>query len=285
MTEFETNYLAHHGIKGQKWGIRNYQNPDGTLTNKGRKRYGVGKPRSKASELKKSVSETVKSIKKRKEEKKAAEEQASKDKLKQYLRKHPKKLAKHAKELSQEDVNELVTQISFDRKLNDIKDAEVQAGWKKVQNISNNVQTMANLLNNSKNFYNNTAEIYNALIDAGVVKGKSKLVKIGEQRKEVPMSFEKLLGLGSDEEILKAFDKMSTSAQDDWLKKARNRERLDEILNGKKTNTSSSNDSPRYDWMPPIVQDMIDRNDYAEAARRYPDVMKRYYQEMYDEIN
>lgn len=32
-------YLAHHGIKGQKWGIRRYQNSDGSLTDAGKKRY------------------------------------------------------------------------------------------------------------------------------------------------------------------------------------------------------------------------------------------------------
>ena len=33
------NELYHHGIKGQKWGVRRYQNSDGTLTSKGKNRY------------------------------------------------------------------------------------------------------------------------------------------------------------------------------------------------------------------------------------------------------
>lgn len=33
--------LYHHGIKGQKWGVRRFQNSDGTLTAAGKKRYGA----------------------------------------------------------------------------------------------------------------------------------------------------------------------------------------------------------------------------------------------------
>ena len=34
-----TSELYHHGIKGQRWGVRRFQNADGTLTNAGKKRY------------------------------------------------------------------------------------------------------------------------------------------------------------------------------------------------------------------------------------------------------
>jgi len=33
------NELKHYGVLGMKWGVRRYQNKDGTLTNKGKKRY------------------------------------------------------------------------------------------------------------------------------------------------------------------------------------------------------------------------------------------------------
>lgn len=36
---FDADYLVHFGIRGQKWGVRRYQNEDGTLTEEGRRRY------------------------------------------------------------------------------------------------------------------------------------------------------------------------------------------------------------------------------------------------------
>ena len=54
---YETNYLEHHGIKGQRWGTRRFQNEDGTLTAEGRDRYGVGESDS-ANSQKKSRAET-----------------------------------------------------------------------------------------------------------------------------------------------------------------------------------------------------------------------------------
>lgn len=45
------NELYHHGILGQKWGVRRFQRNDGTLTDAGKKRYN------------KSTSEFVKQVK------------------------------------------------------------------------------------------------------------------------------------------------------------------------------------------------------------------------------
>lgn len=47
MTVYYANSLYHHGIKGQKWGVRRFQKKDGSLTPAGRKRYDDDGPSQK----------------------------------------------------------------------------------------------------------------------------------------------------------------------------------------------------------------------------------------------
>ena len=52
--------LTHHGIKGQKWGVRRFQNPDGTLTPEGKRRYGTVENFNKSQKRKETAKKAVK---------------------------------------------------------------------------------------------------------------------------------------------------------------------------------------------------------------------------------
>lgn len=78
------NYLQHHGIPGMRWGVRRYQNKDGSLTSSGKKHY--------SSEAK--------------AERKAKKAEAKAAKRREKILNNPKLLKKHFNEFSDKEIND-----------------------------------------------------------------------------------------------------------------------------------------------------------------------------------
>lgn len=99
--------LMHHGIKGMHWGVRRYQNKDGSLTDAGRKRINqldseyqrlTGKKLSESSE-----SNTVKKTSAK-----------------------PKKIS----EMTNEEIQEKINRIRLERTLESLTPKEISSGEK-----------------------------------------------------------------------------------------------------------------------------------------------------------
>lgn len=122
-------YLEHHGIQGQKWGKRQYQNPDGSLTPLGRVRYGVGAARKTAGKAVKTVGKAVKNtINPSTEELERRYEKSKQKKYRKELKeaiKENKRIAKGKEkdisEMSVEEIDAEILKISKQRQLSELR--------------------------------------------------------------------------------------------------------------------------------------------------------------------
>ena len=243
-----SDYLAHHGIKNQKWGQRRFQNYDGSLTSEGRKRYGVGESNLSKREKKQAEKAKAKAAKiraKANSKKKVDAQKVAEQKQKrmEYLRDHPEKIYKYRKELTQDDVTEIMQKVKFDQSLKDIRKAEVQRGMKKIDDIRQNVETGLKWYKTGKDAYNTLAELHNAILDMSGNTDRKRMLKFGEKDNKALKELESLLRTPDGvEQVYKNKDKYST----DDLNKAFKRRQIENLLENQ-LNQNKKNDESKKD--------------------------------------
>lgn len=160
----ENNELTHWGVRGMKWGIRRYQNKDGTLTPAGKKRYASemeklkaeekvlkNKQRTKAKfekietkkkeleELRKKVEGKMTDAEKKakaaeKEAAKKADKDAEAEKVKD-TEKNSGKINKSVRDMSDAELREVVARLDMEKRYRDLNPRQVSAGEQFTKNV------------------------------------------------------------------------------------------------------------------------------------------------------
>lgn len=94
-------YLAHHGIKGMKWGVRRFRNEDGSLTEAGKARYQKDAVREENNRVRK-----------------------------EYL-----DASRNRRLLSDEEIVQRINRLKLEKQLKDLTDENVYPGRTAVKNI------------------------------------------------------------------------------------------------------------------------------------------------------
>lgn len=205
MGNLDSNELYHHGILGMKWGIRRYQNADGSLTDAGKKRYGSGGGLITSVKRK---WKTAKANKKRKatlEAKKRAEEDAQKHEAakQEAIRSgNATQISKYQNELSNQELREVLDRLGSKQRLSDMAAKETPKKLSKLDratNIANKAAQAADIAEKGIKAYNTFAKITNTFAD-----DDSQLPIIGEKKEKRNLSKEEAIKSG-DPKILEAW--------------------------------------------------------------------------------
>lgn len=131
------NELMHWGIKGMKWGVRRYQNKDGSLTPAGKKRYDKEMAKLKEEEkIAKNKLRTQAKLNKLDEKRKEIEALKSGKPIAKSTKKSSKP---SVKDMSDEELRQTVNRLLMEQQYAKLNPQQVSAGQKFVKKVMNDV--------------------------------------------------------------------------------------------------------------------------------------------------
>lgn len=132
------NELTHWGIKGMRWGIRRYQNKDGTLTTAGKKRYAKEMEKLKQEErVAKNQQLTKAKLDKLDEKRREIEAIKSGKPVPKPAEKRPRKTSVH--DMSDEELKEVVNRLNMERMYKQLNPEQVSVGKKFADKVMKDV--------------------------------------------------------------------------------------------------------------------------------------------------
>lgn len=252
--------LQHHGIKGQRWGQRRFQNPDGSLTERGKKRYNKEVEKLKAEEKKIKEAEKVAATKKKTQAKldKLDAKKAELEERKKALKKggkeekpdenagetpeqkkarlmsstNPKEIYENRDLFTYQELNDRVNRIDLEARLSNKIPAEPTK-----KGALDYVDSTKTAIDKVTGLYKSVDSAYSAVTNSAIGKTVAKQLGLDLPKEEKEFNLK---------DFYKNINKKSNQELQDAANRIRNQEAIEEAVN-KSSKKSLNTDAVDYD--------------------------------------